>query len=153
VLAAKGEFVVPCELRAVQAAARRELPLSLGRELLAQSLGVSLRVLVGHLHHRMIVQTADVAALAVGSAPMDAEGCSATTGPSPATHDPVGWRENQATCLEHLGLGAGIVLRSRINLRPGHMAGLREWNCPLVTDVTSIQKGSTVTRCIGASSG
>ena len=74
VLAARRELVAPGELGAVQPAARGELPFGLGRQLLAGPCGVGLGIAVGDLHHRMIVEPADVAALAVGPPPVGAEG-------------------------------------------------------------------------------
>ena len=74
VLAGGREFLAPGELCAVEAAARGKFPLGLGRQLLAGPFGIGLGVLVGDLHHRMVVEPADMAALAVGPAPVGAEG-------------------------------------------------------------------------------
>jgi len=49
------EFVAPAELRAVQAAARGELPFRLGGQRLAGPGGIGLRVLERDVHDGMVV--------------------------------------------------------------------------------------------------
>src|SRR5262249_22462109 len=65
VLAARRELVAPGVLGAVEPAARGVLPLSLGGQLLAGPLPIGQHVLVGHVHHRMIVEARDRTARAV----------------------------------------------------------------------------------------
>ena len=72
--AVRRELVAPGEVRAVQPAARGEFPFRFGRQFLAGPPGVGLGVLERHLHDGMIVQSADMAALAVGPPPRGAEG-------------------------------------------------------------------------------
>ena len=59
VLAAGRELVAPGELRAVEPAARGELPFGFGRQLLAGPVRVGLGVAIGDVHDRMIVEPAD----------------------------------------------------------------------------------------------
>src|SRR5450432_4136371 len=68
--AAGHELVAPGELGSVKAAARGELPLGFGRQFLAGPGSVGLRIGIGDMHNRMIVEPADRAIFAVWTAPV-----------------------------------------------------------------------------------
>jgi hypothetical protein len=51
--------MTPSELDIIEAAARGELPLRLGWQLLARPPGISFRVAIGDMHDRVIVKPPD----------------------------------------------------------------------------------------------
>src|SRR6202043_212914 len=71
-LAARRKFVAPGELGAAEAAARGELPLGLGGQLLAGPPGVGFRVAIGDVDDRVIVEPTDRAARPIRPAPVGA---------------------------------------------------------------------------------
>ena len=71
-LAVRRELVAPDIFCAVEAAARREFPFGLGRQFLASPLGIGRRILIGHMHDRMVGQLLDRARRTARMAPVGA---------------------------------------------------------------------------------
>ena len=97
-------------LRPVEASARGELPFGLRGEALARPGRVCLGVLVGDVHHRMIVEPLYRGAWSVGLSPVRAE-------PEIPPLRPVGqrnrvgrWAKDQRARLQHVRQGSSIVL-------------------------------------------
>src|SRR5216683_691286 len=122
VLAGRRELLAPGELCTVEAAARGELPFGFGRQFLARPFGIGLGVLVGDLHHWMVVEPADVAALAVGPAPVGAEGEAPPLAPVAQVDRLLRLGEDKTACLQHVRQGAGIVLPIGRDLGEGDVA-------------------------------
>ena len=153
--AVRRELVAPGEVRAVQSAARGEFPFRFGRQFLAGPLGVGLGVLERHLHDGMIVQSADMAAFAVGPPPRGAEGEAPPLAEVAEVDGLAGRREHQPTCLEHLRQGAGIILGIGRDLRPGHIVGRRHEGAELRIgdrrgiDPESVDRDAVARRFVG----
>src|SRR5689334_3335278 len=71
--AARRKLVAPGEFRAVEAASGRELPLCLGRQILAGPFRVGNCVAVGDVNDRMILEPADRTSWSIGSLPAGAK--------------------------------------------------------------------------------
>ena len=65
-VALRVELVAPGVVLAIEAAARRELVLRFGRQLLARPFQVRDRIVPGHVHHGVLLAALDGAALAFG---------------------------------------------------------------------------------------
>ena len=113
---ARREFLAPGVFGAIEAAARRELPLGLGRQFLARPARISLRIAVGHVHDRMIVEPADRAARPIGPPPIGAELEPPPLRPIFQIDWPIGRREDERSRLQHVRQRARIVLRIRRDL-------------------------------------
>ena len=74
VTAVRREFIAPGKFRVFKAAARCKFPFSFGWQFLAGPLCVGERIVERHMHHRMVVETADVASGPIGMPPVRALG-------------------------------------------------------------------------------
>ena len=113
------QFIAPGEFRPLETAARRVLPLGLGRQFLARPTRVSLRVAIGDMHDRVVVEPADRTARPVRPAPVGAEFEPPPLRPIVEIDWRIGRREHERAGLQHFRQGARIVLRIRRNLGEG----------------------------------
>ncbi len=119
-------LVAPGERRSVEAAARGELPLGLGREFLPRPRRVCLGVLVGDLHDRVPVAAVDRAARPGGSLPGRAGDVLPPAPDVVERHRPVRPAEHERAGHEQLGVGVRVVGGVERPLRDGDVAGLAD---------------------------
>src|SRR5215475_2650366 len=93
--AARRELIAPGELRAIEAAARRELPLGLARQLLTGPFGIGLGIAISDVNDRMVLEPADRAARPIRPAPVGAELEIPPLAPVAQVNCLLGWREYQ----------------------------------------------------------
>src|SRR5450631_3391250 len=67
------ERIAPREFSLIKTTACRIFPFGLGRQLLAGPGGVGFGIAIGNLHDRMVVETSDRTAFAIGTPPVGAE--------------------------------------------------------------------------------
>ena len=124
---AVGEVLVsPRERGALEAAAGGELPLRLGRQLLARPGGVGLGILVGDVRDRMVVAAVDRRALAARSLP---ERAGDVLPPVPVVvevHGAGRSSEDERSRDEQVGVGIGVVRRVERSLRDGDVVRLAD---------------------------
>src|SRR5262249_5575066 len=100
-----------------------ELPRGLRRQFLAGPLRVGLRITIGYVNDRMIVESADRAARATGPAPAGAELEIPPLAPVTQVHGVLRRREDQRAGLEHVRQRAGIIVGVGLDLGEGDVAG------------------------------
>lgn len=115
--------VAPGVDRAVQPAAGGELPLGLGRQLLARPRGVRVGVLRGHVGDRVPVQAARRAARPARMPPVGARGVPPPLGHVPQVHWPAGREEHQRARVQQVRVRPGILRRVERPLGDGHVPG------------------------------
>ncbi len=116
--------VAPGKLGAVEPAARGELPLGLGRQLLAGPRRVGLGVAIGDVDHGMVVEPLVGAARPIRMPPVGAEAEGPPVRPIGEVDRPLRFLEHQRASAQHVRKSAGIVLSVRRNLGEGDMSGL-----------------------------
>ena len=119
----RARVVAPGVDRAVQPAAGGELPLGLGRQLLARPRGVRVGVLRGHVGDRVPVQAARRAARPARMPPVGARGVPPPLGHVPQVHRPAGREEHQRARVQQVRVRPGILRRVERPLGDGHVPG------------------------------
>ena len=122
-LSAGRELVAPGEFGAVEAAARGELPLRFGRQVLARPFGVGERVRISDVHDRMIVQAVDVALRPVRMPPIRALQEPPPFAPIFQIDRMIRRREHQRAGIEHVRQRAGIAFWIGRNFGKGDVPG------------------------------
>src|SRR5258708_2320361 len=122
-LATRHLLVAPGEFCAVTSAACSEFPLSLGRQFLPGPFGIGFGVPISDVHHRMVIEPADVAARAVWPAPVGAEFVLPPLSPVTQVHSLLGRCEDKRASLEHVRQRTRIILRFGCNFGKGDVAG------------------------------
>src|SRR3954447_14894185 len=121
--AAGREFLAPCKLGPIEAAACGVFPLGFRRQFLARPGGIGFGVCIRNVHHRVIVETLVRSAPTVRTPPICTELKAPPLRPVPEV-DRVRWRcEDQRARFQHVRQGAWIVLRVRRYLGDGDIAG------------------------------
>ena len=119
-------LVAPRVRRALQAAARGELPLRLGRECRTGPRGVGHGVLVGDVHDRVACARVGVAARALRAAPGRARHVVPPPLPVVQGHRAARGTEDERAGDQHLGIGIGVVGGVGHALGQGDVAGLAD---------------------------
>jgi hypothetical protein len=123
VLSARRKLIAPGQLGAVEAAARSELPLRFGRQVLSRPFRVGQGVRISHMDDGMIVQPVDVALRPIGMPPIRVLQIAPPLAEVSQVDRTIWRRENQRAGIEHMRQRAGIFFWIGRNFGKGDVPG------------------------------